>query len=543
MQEEEREVRVQILEEGSFNKGKLYRLKIGWILRLQPSSSIVHKHVRVFCNMPPNADQTFERNVYYEYEWRYLPNSLLHDHFNKYLSIDCKQAGSYAYYFTLDGSDKRESSAGGSNFLIDPSMRLKDGTEVSLDSLQMQTVLAKQLGPLDEWRSRLQVSHECGYNVMHFTPCQELSAESNSSYCLRDHMKLLASASGPDQKYNMNDLGNLVCQMHAEWGVFSICDLVYNHMSNDAEFVQRYPNAAYNLVNSAHLRPAFVVDRVLYHITVSIESGAYESRGLSASQASEHQMEIIRHIIRDEELPRHRVHEFYTIDVVKTMQQIKAIGLAELEHIERNIEAYRSKPRREDWVLNEEKEKEWQQLRILQDKQYRRLMSTIDHDLVKRILAIEFERLNLNLDLKNSDENSQFLVRIYEQFQHELQKQNEQVRSHIESCLTEATNNVISNMYYHFFAHDGPRWPKVDRKHPIVFTYFYYPFGDGESAKANEETAFESAANAERVQAHNGWVMNDDPLRNFASEDSFVYLKRQLLPWGDSVKLRYGDKP
>ena len=47
----------------------------------------------------------------------------------------------------------------------------------------------------------------------------------------------------------------------------------------------------------------------------------------------------------------------------------------------------------------------------------------------------------------------------------------------------------------------------------------------------------------EYVFAHNGWIMNADPLVNFAAEGSNVYFQREVIVWEDSVKLRYGQGP
>lgn len=41
--------------------------------------------------------------------------------------------------------------------------------------------------------------------------------------------------------------------------------------------------------------------------------------------------------------------------------------------------------------------------------------------------------------------------------------------------------------------------------------------------------------------ANNGWIWNADPFQNFAESGSDAYLLREVIVWGDCVKLRYGS--
>jgi glycogen debranching enzyme len=42
--------------------------------------------------------------------------------------------------------------------------------------------------------------------------------------------------------------------------------------------------------------------------------------------------------------------------------------------------------------------------------------------------------------------------------------------------------------------------------------------------------------------ANNGWIWNADPLLDFASPGSRTYMRRDLIVWGDCVKLQFGKK-
>lgn len=122
-----------------------------------------------------------------------------------------------------------------------------------------------------------------------------------------------------------------------------------------------------------------------------------------------------------------------------------------------------------------------------------------------------------------------------------LQRLNADAEADARAHLAAAVDNCAAGMRYHRLQADGPRVEEVSERHPLVPRYFTFP-GAPERAEAE---ALAWGAEGRLVQAHNGWVMNADPLQDFAAaeHDGRVYLRRELIAWGDSVKLRYGAAP
>lgn len=53
-----------------------------------------------------------------------------------------------------------------------------------------------------------------------------------------------------------------------------------------------HPECGYNLVNSPHLKPAWVLDRALWHLTCDIADGKYSDHGVPAHIENEHQLHV-----------------------------------------------------------------------------------------------------------------------------------------------------------------------------------------------------------------------------------------------------------
>lgn len=159
---------------------------------------------------------------------------------------------------------------------------------ITLDCIQCVTMISKLLGFFPDWYDRLLVAKMSGYNMIHLTPTQTLGI-SNSSYCLKDQVTLNPDFTPPGYKeqFTFEHVKELVDKMAKEDGVLTIADVVWNHTSKDSPFLGEHPECGYNLENSPHLRPAWLLDRGLHYFSKEVAQGKWAARGLPANISSE----------------------------------------------------------------------------------------------------------------------------------------------------------------------------------------------------------------------------------------------------------------
>ncbi|XP_072918859.1 glycogen debranching enzyme [Hemitrygon akajei] len=499
---------VRILHLNRFDKLErtLFRLKQGYELQFRLGPSLQGKDIHVYTSYPVDKG-IFDRHQFHILEWQ---NTTGGDDSDKFCAINLQISGSFQFYFTYGNEQK-----GGSGFIVvDPILRVGRNNEVlPLDCICAVTYLSKCLGPFDEWEDRLKVAKLSGYNMIHFTPTQTLGL-SRSCYSLADQLEFNPEFSRPNKTYNWTDVARLVDKLKNEWNVLSITDVVYNHTAANSIWLKKHPECSYNILNSPHLKPAWLLDQALWHFSVDVSKGKYKNKGLPAVIQNGDHLNCIRQIMWEEIYPKLRLWEFYQVNVKKVVADFrKALlhGTAEGQLACEKTNCDTKQP-----------------LKVIQDPEFKRFGCSVNMSLLLKMFVPHGNSPN------EIDECCGWVLRRMEELNMERYQE---VHHHQEQAI----NCILGTISYDRLADHGPKLGPITAKDPLVTRYFTYDFED--MSLEEEELMMHQPEKAVYFMAHNGWVMGDDPLRNFAEPGSNVYLRRELICWGDSVKLRYGRKP
>ncbi|XP_014400327.1 PREDICTED: glycogen debranching enzyme-like, partial [Myotis brandtii] len=112
--------------------------------------------------------------------------------------------------------------------------------------------------------------------------------------------------------------------------------------ATNSRWIQAHPESAYNLVNSPHLKPAWVLDRALWHLSCDVAAGRYRDRGVPALIENEHHMHCIRKIIWEDVFPKIQLWEFFQVDVDKAVEQFRGLLTQGTAHTPVRLSGFRN---------------------------------------------------------------------------------------------------------------------------------------------------------------------------------------------------------
>ncbi|KII87207.1 glycoside hydrolase family 13 protein [Plicaturopsis crispa FD-325 SS-3] len=509
--------------DGGPNKDRSYiRLPpayVPYVLRVSLDAGTPAAKNGVFKTNFPLDGGRFSRDRFAE---RRLPTN-----FSKSIQVDLpiSHAGAFVYWIEYDADEGTERVKGREGYFnIEPILSTKRRTPIlaedrslipataggaaittedvhlPLDGLAILTVVSKWMGPISGWRTAFAEARDRGYTMLHYTPLQE-RGESDSPYSIRDQTvyepsMFDGSQGGPEKVKEVLKIAR------DEYGLLSLTDVVLNHTANDSPWLSDHPEAGFSPSNTPHLAPALELDTAMIEFSASLRT-----RGLPVLVKSQRDVDalIASFNVRMHEL---ELWQYYVLDVKAEKAAVKkAISTGAVEPWKgaaltgKTVEDLAEIVRASGLVHG-------------LGKYAARLGAHVDGAVAAGFAQAAFggdadalaEAWGKLVDVLN--------VPLYEEWEEDTRV---------------ALDNIKNRVQYTRLDPNGPKLGEITKSSPLVESYF---------------TRLEPTPNANPnvySLANNGWIWNADPLHNFALLPSRAYLRREVIVWGDCVKLRYGE--
>ncbi|TXT04967.1 hypothetical protein VHUM_03787 [Vanrija humicola] len=476
----------------------------------------------------PMDGGVFERGVWSERE---LPSDVSRP---IHVDLAISAPGAFAYFIEHDSAEGRVIGRRG-YFNVDPIISLpartpfklappadplhdttsaaieKKNVNLPLDALSILSVIAKWQGKINEWDPYLAEASRRGYNMIHYTPLHTRGS-SGSPYSIADQLSfdptLLTDPKA--EEGGIEQIAQTLERAKSKYGLGAITDVVLNHTAFDTPWLEDHPEAGYSPYNTPHLAPAVELEDAMLKLTDDL---ATSGRGAVVIRGEEDLMRL-----RDEiqgAISGAHLWQYYVFDVATSVEEVEAAlkagkvtewfgeslegkAIAELGEIAYStpdfVENYRTFSKRFGTHVPADKAAGFAKAAFP-------TLSGAD-------LARQWGKL---LDIAN--------VNLYKECNEDL---------------AAARDNIVGRLRYTRLEKGGPQLGAINKKNPIVEQYFT------RIPKTEKTKKFPAEALA---VANNGWMWAADPLKNFAEYPSKAYLRREVIVWGDCVKLRYGRGP
>ncbi|EEP81188.1 conserved hypothetical protein [Uncinocarpus reesii 1704] len=403
-------------------------------------------------------------------------------------------------------------------FYIDvcPDIRL-NGERMPVESLSIFSVVSKFMGRYPTgWDKHLKGIGQRGYNVVHFTPLMTRGA-SNSPYSIYGQLEF-DRHSFPNGE---DDITDMVTRMEKDYGLLALTDVVWNHTAHNSKWLQEHPEAGYNVETAPWLEAALELDDALLKYGDDLAT-----LGLPTEFKTVDDLATVVHQMRPHVIEKIRLWEFYTVDVKHGTKSIidawrsgnieypkggfGDVGVGGLDQIRQ-------------WPF----EKKAAFLRKKAFENDNRVLGRYSRRVNPQIGAALLTALYGRFDETTTDSQA-----VEENVTKTLDALNLPLFQEFDKDVSEIFDQLFNRIKYLRLDEHGPKLGPVTKDSPLIETYFT-------RLPLNEVTKVHSSKSLALL--NNGWVWNADALRDNAGPDSRAYLKREVIVWGDCVKLRYGE--
>ncbi|KAF3483763.1 glycogen debranching enzyme [Arthroderma uncinatum] len=490
-----------------------------YVLRFQfEGSSRVCRHGSLCVNIPC-AGEKFRRDKYCEHK--------LEPDFNRDIHVDIPitVSGAFSFYFTyrqlpeLSGSESgpksgKETRSDTYYVNVRPAITLK-GETLPLESLSIFSLVSKFMGEYPkDWNKHLRGIGERGYNVVHFTPLMKRGA-SNSPYSIYDQMEFDECFANGEK-----DVVEMTSTMENEYGLLALTDVVWNHIAHNSKLLEEHPEIGYNIKNAPWLEAALELDTALLQYGHDLES-----LGLPTEFKTEDDISAVMDKMRVHVIDKIKLWEFYVIDkerdVAAAIEAWKSndftfpkggfggSGIGSLSEIREWPMETKVKFLLEKGIININ--------RILG-----RYCRKVDPKIGAALLIAVYGR---------HDEAKEDISKVTAEFRKLLDAINLPLFKEFDKDVASILDQLFGRIKYLRIDDHGPQMGPVTKDSPLIETYFTRLESNGTTDKHDSKSL---------ALANNGWVWNADAMRDNAGPDSRAYLLREVIVWGDCVKLNYG---
>nr|CAG8486254.1 3623_t:CDS:10 [Entrophospora candida] len=371
---------------------------------------------------------------------------------------------------------------------------------LALDGLVIESVLPKLMGRFSEWDPHIKAISELGYNMIHFVPMQ-IRGRSNSPYSIYDQLSFSEDLFDPEDFdkspiEKINIVHNVLRKIEDIYGILSLTDIVWNHTACNSKWLEEHPEAGYNLINSPHLVPAFELDVGLMEFTNNLTELGYSDM-INNEQDLDALIEGVKlHVIN-----KIKLWEYYVIDVKEALIEFETALKDDIEY---------------DKTLFNDGD-----ISALSLKEQAKLLAIDDGEPEKNAIKE-------NVADKAETNSTETMLKKFQEIVNEI---NLPFYKSYDEDVAIILDNLWNRAKYLRLDPNGPKQGKITQRLPLAEPYFTH-------IPLNETT--KNYPKGALAVANNGWIWNANPLQDFASSDSFSYLRREVIVWGDCVKLRYG---